>query len=764
MRIVLAFFFLSFSSSLLLAQQKSDSLKHTVSATVIVTGFPSDEKTPIPQSQVPKAELKENSPFNDVPSILKQLPSVVSYSQSGLNTGYSNVNIRGFDQRREAVLVNGVPQNDPEDHSVYWVDMPDLASFTSKVDVQRGAGSSFYGSPAIGGSINVETFPSPNRDFTLSAMGGSYNTTKFSASAASGLIDSTYLFSAKLSKFHTDGYRNHDFIDMNSYYLSAVRMDNTSTWQFNFYGGTLNDGLDYYGIFPGENNDRSNFIDPDQRKINYSEPFTYERRPQEQEFFSQPHYELLSSIKLDDNLTLNNTLFYIQGDGYFDFDGTWPNVYDPTVSHSVLYRLTPDYGLRYNFHGILDTTLGNELTRGFVGNKQGGWLPRLEFTHDGGKFTLGGEIRIHRSNHWGQLLSAAKMPLDLPGDYHYYDYDGGKDIFGGYISELYSVSSDVNVQASVQLLSQTYHFGNEQQFYLDTTLAQKYELPVGWHNFTFDVPLFFVNPRIGINLNLSKQVSSYASLSYTSREPRLKDYYNPESFGTPNFARKADGSFDYNSPNIKPEHLTDLELGIRSSELPLSDEWKSSFSLGGYYMPFTDELLKTGKVDIWGSAVLANAEKVDHYGVEVEAGLQYEDVIGIKINATYSHNEIKQFDKYADTISVIGNQPIGFPSILANASLLIQPVKNLQLTIAGRYVGSMYGDLENSDLLKNDAYGVLDASLSYKFDHVLGVDHFTLRAQINNLTNNLYTSYVDGSTGFFVGATRNGYLAIELGL
>ena len=71
--------------------------------------------------------------------------------------------LRGFDQRRVSVMINGVPQNDPEDHNVYWVNFPDLASSLQDIQVQRGAGSAFYGPAAIGGSSSVGVGRSPSR-------------------------------------------------------------------------------------------------------------------------------------------------------------------------------------------------------------------------------------------------------------------------------------------------------------------------------------------------------------------------------------------------------------------------------------------------------------------------------------------------------------------------------------------------------------------------------------------------------------------------
>src|SRR5439155_21429052 len=96
--------------------------------------------------------------------------------------------------------------------------------------------------------------------------------------------------------------------------------------------------------------------DPTLRRTNWSETFQYERRASEHEEFFQPHYEAIASWKIDPKTRFDNTVFYIQGDGFSDFDGTWPYFFGEFsslhISNSDYYRLTPDYGLRYNFSGI----------------------------------------------------------------------------------------------------------------------------------------------------------------------------------------------------------------------------------------------------------------------------------------------------------------------------------------------------------------------------------------------------------------------------
>jgi len=205
--------------------------------------------TPIAFDRIKQKDIEKNYTAYDIPKYLSDLPSTTFYSESGNGIGYNYLSIRGFDQRRITVSINGIPQNDPEDHNVYWLDFPDLLASTELIQVQRGAGSGVFGYPAIGGSINIITSSFSNKPkLELSASYGSYVTKKFSASFSSGLIDGTYSVYAKLGKIKSAGYKNLTWVDFNSYYLSAVRYDENFTTQFNFFGGPIADGLGYIGI------------------------------------------------------------------------------------------------------------------------------------------------------------------------------------------------------------------------------------------------------------------------------------------------------------------------------------------------------------------------------------------------------------------------------------------------------------------------------------------------------------------------------------
>ena len=138
---------------------------------IIVTATEAHAReTPATFSNLTQEQLADRYTMQDVPVLLSELPSMTYYSENGNGIGYNYVNLRGFDQRRLSVMINGVPQNDPEDHNVYWIDFPDLLGSTGSIQVQRGAGSDFYGPPAIGGSINLATNPFNRRPGTTLEM------------------------------------------------------------------------------------------------------------------------------------------------------------------------------------------------------------------------------------------------------------------------------------------------------------------------------------------------------------------------------------------------------------------------------------------------------------------------------------------------------------------------------------------------------------------------------------------------------------------
>jgi iron complex outermembrane receptor protein len=352
------------------------------------------------------------------------------------------------------------------------------------------------------------------------------------------------------------------------------------------------------------------------------------------------------------------------------------------------------------------------------------------------------------------------LPTDLPKDYHFYEYRGAKNILSVYASESYNLSKDINILGSVQLVNQKYRFYDEKPFYIDSTSSSSHS---GWTNYEFEVPFTFVNPRLGLNFSITEELRSYVSFSYTSREPRLTDYYNATFFTEPNFQPTEKATYDFSNPLIRPEKLFDYELGL-TSQSKLSEETLLKYKIGGYYMPFIDELIKTGETDRFGSSIVGNAESVLHYGVELSAEFAYSELLALSANLTISHNEIREFSSYIEPDTIVGKTPIGFPSIVANIGVVYQPIEQISLTVTGHYQGASYGDLINSDIYRNDAYFVVNSGAAFNLNDLFGQGHLVLRLQVQNLFDTLYTSYVESGLGFFVAAPRHLFGSLEIGL
>jgi len=706
--------------------------------------------TPISFDKISKEEIQKDYIVQDIPNYLSLLPSTTFYSENGNGIGYNYISIRGFDQRRISVSINGIPQNDPEDHNVYWLDFPDLLASTELIQVQRGSGSGVVGYPAIGGSINIITSPfSEKPKFDLSASYGSYNTRKYSASFSSGLLNNKYSIYTKLSQILSSGYRNLSWSKLNSYHLSVVRYDDKLTSQLNFYGGPISDGLAYTGIAKfavkdkGKRKDNYSYWESDESGYTY----TLDRRPDEIENFSQPHFELLNEYQLNDKIKLNSALFLVLGSGFFDYDGSWSVFYD-------------DY-FRLKLNGFDSTMIPtNALIRAQVENKQYGWIPRFSFEHENGQLILGGEFRVHRSDHWGNINYAENLPAGVTKDYQYYFYNGAKDIIGGFIHESFNLTDKINLLGELQLAYHQYRINNEKFLAND-----------------FTVNGLFLNPRVGINYKFNEHQNVFISLARVTREPRLKNYYDAAESSAgeiPQFELNPDGTFNFNSPLVKPETMNDFELGTSFANDYLV------LNLNLYYMLFENEIVKNGKVDRFGQPITGNVDQTTHIGAEISAVFKLLNGLEIFGNASYSKNEIttgKYFINDTESIDISENSISGFPEFLSNIGVQYN-LKSLFLKLNAKYVGKFYSDNFDSNLNQyllsypdfldysdnvNDSYFIVDLYGSYEFNLFDGWTNSKLFLQVNNIFDNLYSAYAIGKE-FFPAAERNFIAGIQIGL
>ena len=506
--------------------------------------------------------------------------------------------------------------------------------------------------------------------------------------------------------------------------------------------------------------------DKEQRKLNYSyweaddSKFTYTtlRRPEEQESFSQPHFELLNEYKYSSNLTFNSALFLVLGSGYFDYDGSWGSY--------EYFRLTPGNGFPVTTVPA-ESFFSNALIRAQVENKQFGWLPRINWKLESVEINAGAEIRHHQSLHWGSLIYGTGLIDALTPEYRYYYYEASKDMIGAFINSNFKLDEKTHLLTELQLSYTKYHLFNEK--YIGTD---------------FTVKKLFLNPKVALNYSFDSEQSSYISVAYVSKEPRLKNYYYADEASggeVPQFEQRTDGSYDFTKPLVKPESMLDLELGY------LYNTKNLNVSLSGFVMSFSHEIVNNGQVDKFGNPLTGNIDRTLHRGLELAARYQFENGFWCNVNATYSRNSIGKgtsFVTYNDpltsskalaAIDMSGNRIGGFPDFLTNFTLGYNK-NDLVLQVTGAYVGAFYSDNYDTNIKnylalypgfinyadnKNDAYFTLNFYGSYETP-LGGLDSkIRFFFQINNVFNKLYSANAIGDE-FFPAAEINFHGGISL--
>ncbi len=197
-----------------------------------------DRKTPVAVSTIKAAEIQEKLGSQEFPEILNTTPSVYA-SKGGGGYGDSNINIRGFDQRNVAVLINGMPVNDMEGGAVYWSNWAGLADVTSAMQVQRGLGSSKIAISSVGGTINVLTRTADAREGgTISAGVGNNSYFKGLASYNTGILENGLSASVLLGYTRGDGYVEGTGFEGVNYFLGLGyrSKDARHNLQFTFTG------------------------------------------------------------------------------------------------------------------------------------------------------------------------------------------------------------------------------------------------------------------------------------------------------------------------------------------------------------------------------------------------------------------------------------------------------------------------------------------------------------------------------------------------
>ncbi len=703
------------------------------------------------QTNLTREDIESRHADLDVPMLLEDTPGLYASSDAGNGIGYTYLKIRGFDQRRVGVMVDGIPLNDPEDHQVYWVDLPDLASSLEDVQVQRGVTNSLGGMTAIGGTVNLATdILTVEPEMRAGLFAGSYGTAKQSLLYNTGLRGGRFSSALRVSHLESDGYRDRTGSDQWAVFWSGRYVTPNSATRINVYTGREQS-------LHGWNAIDEQTLARDRR----ANPETYHNAVDD---FRQPHYELHHSWDLSPSLTLENSAFVIHGEGFYE---NFKEGEDAV-----------DFGLDLRL-GLQPDDRADLVRRKWVRKDQVGWVPRLTVAHPDGRTVVGGDAYTFHSNHWGDVLSVAGFgPADLGEGWKYHEYTGDKTAWSIYVNERWEALPGLTLLADLQFQHKRYEFLQEPAGNFQGSLRNAYTVEYDFFNpkggVFWDVPRDLLGGDLGL----------YGHVGRTHREPADNDLFDtwdgPDDLGVaPLFARSetvdedGDGDVDYLEwfePLVREERVLNWEGGI---------SWRTrrvSLTLNGYWMDFEDEIVPYGGVDEDGLAVRGNADRTLHRGLELGLAADLSPRHRLRLAASRSWDEYDDFsvfeDVYDDEWNYVGTvrrdysgNPIPlFPSHLLSATLEsgFGPVA---ATLRVRNVGEQHLDSSGRDDRVLEGYTTVDLGFSAPLDRLglAAAAGVTVDLRLRNLFDEEYATngYYDGWAGsnFVIPAAERNFLA-----
>ncbi len=702
--------------------------KAILSDEVVVSATRADGKTPTTFQDISKNDIRKANDARNITSVIDQAVSVVTTSDAGTGIGNVGYRLRGTDETRINVTIDGVPLNDPESQGAWFVNLPDFASSVDNLQIQRGVGTSSNGAAAFGASMNFQTLKfQPKAYAEINEVAGSFNTFKHNVNFGTGLLDGKISVDGRLSKITSDGYMDRSAANLNSSSLAVSYFGKKNMIKFMMLTGKEKTDQSWDGV-------PSNVLDTN-RTFNGIGGY-YDANGQKKYYaneidnYSQTRYHLTFAHEFNSKLNLTAAAFYTRGYGYYE-----------QYKDNVKYK---KYGLSDQIIGM-DTLKKTDLVRRkFLDNHFYGLTLSTTYKPNSKlSATLGGGANNYEGDHYGKIIWM-QYSGNMPSEFDYYKGAGNKQDVNVYGKVNYQLWEKLNLWADVQVRNIVYKITGTDGDLRDISQT---------HNWTF------VNPKAGLSYDINPSNQVYFSYAVANREPTRS-----------NLVEAVD------SLRPTPETLNDFELGYHF----ISKKLIVNTNL--YYMDYKNQLVYTGEINDVGASFMKNVEKSHRAGIEISAIWQPIRQFRWQANATFSQNKIQNFTEFVDDWdtwgqrdTLIGTTNIALsPDVIAASTITYLPISTLELSLQTKYVGNQYIDNSSSSDRMLDAYLVNNLILRYSFKPKF-VKEISLFFSMNNIFNQMYVanawiySYYEGGErkaedGYFPQAGRNfmGGISIKL--
>jgi iron complex outermembrane receptor protein len=663
--------------------------------------------TPVAQDNLGREDIVRSSYGSDIPSLLALTPSIVATNETGIGIGATSIRLRGTDATRINVTINGVAMNNPDSHSMYWYDTPDLISSVGSVQVQRGAGISTNGSGAFGGAVSMTTDAlSPDFRGSASLSYGSYNTNKQALHLSSGLMGGHWVVDARLTHIGSDGYIDRGATDLKSYMAQVGYYGSKTKVKLLSFGGSAKTYLTYNGVSREEMElygrryhtsgqyvtSDGPFVLADGTHVNYYDDQT--------DNYLQINNQLVINHEFTQRWRLNTTLFYTYGYGYYN-------------------QYKDDAYLAGYLNLDTTTEVADLIRHKIMRNHMGGANMSANYHTQALDVTFGGSWSYYNSPHWGTLSWV----------------DGVEDVAGRwYDNDVVKHDANIFARADWRVFrgwqdNELRLFGDVQYRYVDYRAwgtndnAIWGDEGVAMQPIDVDKSYNFFNPRLGISY-IHHRHNIFASAAVAHREPTRSDFTDRYMFA-------AEDSYP------EPERLIDFEVGYTYIAPRIT------VGVNLYYMLYHNQLVATGMVNDGDDALNVNVDKSYRRGVELMASWKVAKWLTLSANATLSQNKIRDYvDELKDSPTYgenLGDMTISYSPSVVGSLMADFHVGGFSALWHTQYVGKQYFTNNEVEALSLDAYCVTNLNLGYTMS-LNGERSVRFGLTVNNLFSTLYES------------------------
>lgn len=699
----LFFLGLTVSSVAFIQAQNKDSLKiREIEAVNFTKRLPVAKEIINVQKDIDSRNLGQ-----DLPVLLKNQTSIISTSDAGNGVGYTGFRIRGVAGKGINVMMNGVPYNDSESQGTFFVNVPDLTSSASQIVIQRGVGTSNNGVSAFGASINViSKEPDEKMYFKTDDSYGSFNTYKYSAEVGSGKFWKNRLsVMGRYTRIHSDGYIDRASSNLDSYNFTALFEEGKTRLRLMAFGGKEKTYQAWNGIDrpTWETNPKFNYSGQ------YTDLFTGEEKfyDNETDNYRQNHYQLLWEQKFNDNWSLETTLHYTKGRGYYE---NYKRV-DETDAEATHYS---SYNLQVPIVNGSPVEITDFIRKKWLDNDFYGAVSTLYGKLDNVDLNFGVVANQYYGRHFGNVTGVYFPQVN---EYEYYRNRSVKTEVAGFAKALWRTGDHFEFFGDLQLRNIDY--------------TTKIVMAGDGEGGNLDKNWLFFNPKAGVNYKISNG-KVFLSYAHAQREPNRDDLMSDNE--------------------VKAEKLHDFEAGIEKQFGILS------VTANLYYMYYVNQLVLNGQLNNVGAFIRTNSGKSYRRGIEVGALAKLSKQWEVTGNVSLSQNRNLDFNiKNNGTLQSLGDTEISFsPNVIANLGLKFNPNKNFQFALMNQYVGKQFLDNTGNKNLELKDYFLTDFNAQYQF--TIANNDIALKLLVNNLFNKKYVNngaVYDGDPYYFSQAGTN---------